>query len=140
MSGGIYISHPSKFSSNRTRMTRIAGIFTDPRAASASSAQSAFHRRSSAFIMPCGFSTPRTRMLAGIRGHALQRRDSGRHHLRLIFVSLCDRIEKPPRSQRTQRKRQSSVFPECSLILESLSRIISKCPFFLLPENIWRSL
>jgi hypothetical protein len=47
----------------------------------------------SAFIVPkpCGFSTPRTRMPAGIRGHALQRRDSGRHHLRLISVSLSDR-------------------------------------------------
>ncbi|MCZ7402520.1 MAG: hypothetical protein O8C61_09885 [Candidatus Methanoperedens sp.] len=73
----------------------------------------------SAFIMPkpCGFSTPRTRMPAGILrsdihvwqqpylcatstgatvdvGHALQRRDSGRYHLRLIFVSLSDRTQK----------------------------------------------
>ena len=69
-----------------------------------------------AFIVPkpCGFTTPRTRMPAGIPridihvwqqpyvcatstgatvdvGHALQRRDSGRHHLRLISVSLSDR-------------------------------------------------
>jgi hypothetical protein len=86
--------------------------------------RSVFHNTLSAFIMPkpCGFSTPR--MPAGIRqglrplrtlvhvcqcagirvhaidwrdsrsGHALQRRDSGRHHLRLIFVSLSDRTQK----------------------------------------------
>ncbi|MFZ2410358.1 MAG: hypothetical protein WAW23_02190 [Candidatus Methanoperedens sp.] len=81
----------------RTRMKRIVRIFTDnfnPRA----SAQSAFHHvcsslknpasgtKVSAFITPkpCGFSTPRTRMPAGIRGHALQRRDSGRYHLRFF--------------------------------------------------------
>gem|GEM_PF-2267400 len=114
----------------RTRMTRIARIFTDASypCASASSAQSVFHHvcpslkspasgaSVSAFIMPkpCGFSTPRTRMPAGIRqglrplrtrvhvcqcagirvhaidwrdsrrGHALQRRDSGRLHLRFF--------------------------------------------------------
>jgi len=50
----------------RTRMTRIARIFTDP-CASASSAQSVFHRIPSAFICV---------------------------HLRLIFVSLSDRIQK----------------------------------------------
>src|SRR5659263_26136 len=52
-----------------------------------------------------------TCMPSGIRGYAPQRRDSGRHHLRLIFVSLNDK--KPQRAQRTQRKRQSSVFSEC---------------------------
>jgi len=80
-----------------TRMTRMGRIFTDPRK-SASSAQSAFHHvcsslknaasgaSVSAFITPkpCGFSTPRTRMPAGIRGHALQRRDSGRYHPRFF--------------------------------------------------------
>ncbi len=103
-------------------MTQIGRIFTDMRA----SDSSVFYRNLSAFIMPkpCGFSTPRTRMPAGIRqglrplrtlvhvcqcagirvhaidwrdsrrGHALQRRDSGRHYLRLIFVSLSDIIRK----------------------------------------------
>jgi hypothetical protein len=48
----------------------------------------------STFIMPkpCGFSTPRTRMPAGIRGHALQRRDSGRFHLRLIISNQKSEI------------------------------------------------
>ena len=79
---------------HRPRMTRISWNFTYP-CVSVSSVQSVFHCTPSAFIMPkpCGFSTPRTRMPAGIRGHALQRRDSGRHHLRLIFVSLSDRIQ-----------------------------------------------
>ena len=79
---------------HRPRKTRISWIFTYLRV-SVSSVQSVFHCTPSAFIMPkpCGFSTPRTRMPAGIRGHALQRRDSGRHHLRLIFVSLSDRIQ-----------------------------------------------
>jgi hypothetical protein len=49
----------------RTRMTRIARIFTDP-CVSASSAQSVFYRNPSAFICV---------------------------HLRLIFVSLSDRIQ-----------------------------------------------
>jgi len=82
----------------RTRMTRIARIFTDTWA-SASSVQYVFHPNKiiehvSAFIdvmpaamhrhvCPCG----------GIRGCALQRRDSGRLHLRLTFVSLSDRIK-----------------------------------------------
>ncbi len=50
----------------RTRMTRIARIFTDP-CVSASSAQSVFYRNPSAFICV---------------------------HLRLIFVSLSDRTRK----------------------------------------------
>jgi hypothetical protein len=54
---------PSRF---RTRMTRIARIFTDP-CASVSSMQSVFHSITSAFICV---------------------------HLRLIFVSLSDRTQK----------------------------------------------
>jgi len=77
---------PAPPSRQGTRMTPIGRIFTDRRA-SVSSVASVLYRILSAFIMPkpCGFSTPRTRMPAGIRGHALQRRDSGRHHPRLIF-------------------------------------------------------
>ncbi|MDP3103484.1 MAG: hypothetical protein Q8M95_02630 [Candidatus Methanoperedens sp.] len=64
-----------------TRMTQIARIFTDQCASASTVApvdvahtygsrhtwSSAFHRHSSAFIMPkpCGFSTPRTRMPCG---------------------------------------------------------------------------
>jgi hypothetical protein len=121
-----------------TQMTRIARISTDLRAP-VSSVQTVFYRNPSAFICV---------------------------YLRLIFVSLSDRIQeiqfklspiinengcisrlsiifgfkKPQRSQRTQRKRQSSVFSECSVVLESLSRMKSKCPFFLLKDNTWRSL
>jgi len=78
----------------RTRMTRIARIFTDT-LASVSCEQSVFHRIPSAFIMPKprGFSTLRTLMPAGISGHALQSRDSGRHLLQLIFVSLRERTQ-----------------------------------------------
>ncbi len=78
----------------RTRMTRIARIFTDP-FVSASSVQSVFHR-SSAFITAETLrvlDSAHTYALRGIRGHALQRRNSGRFHLRLIFVSLSDRIQ-----------------------------------------------
>ncbi len=108
-------------SRSRTRMTRIGRIFTDilDRCASVSSALSVFYRNPSAFIIPkpCGFSTLRTRMLAGISrsdihvwqrpyvcatstgatvdvGHALQRRDSGRHHLQLISFLLNDGAHK----------------------------------------------
>ncbi len=36
---------------------------------------------------PCGFSTPHTRMATAMRGYALQRRDSGRFHLRFGYYA-----------------------------------------------------
>ena len=113
----------------------------------------------SAFIVPkpCGFSTPRTRMPAGIRqglrplrtlvhvcqcagirvhaidwrdsrrGHALQRRDSGRHHLRLIFVSLSDRIQgltkSPQRAQSCPTPVTTFEKPAASRLRTRMTRI-----------------
>ena len=79
----------------------------------------------SAFIMlkPCGFSTPRTRMPAGIRGHALQRRDSGRHHLRLIFVSLSDRSHGLLKSPQSVQRSQSTAIPVATYEKAAPSRL-----------------
>lgn len=52
------------------------------------------------------------------------------------LIALEDQIfEKPQRSQRTQRKWQSSVFSECSVVLDSFSRIKSKCIFYFLTDD-----
>jgi hypothetical protein len=78
----------------------------------------------SAFIMPkpCGFSTPRTRMPAGIRGHALQRRDSGRHHPRLIFVSFSDRSHGLLKSPQSTQRAQSCATPVTTFEKAAASR------------------
>ncbi len=143
-------------------MTWIGRTFTYLRA----SVSSVFYRNPSAFIMPkpCGFSTPRTRMPTGIRGHALQRRDSGRHHLRLIFVSLSGRIQKiifilfPIINENGYVSRFSIIFwyekinnelvrtpyeltlPEFVLVRFSslFSRYFISCSF--INQGIWRSL
>jgi len=112
------------------------------------------YRQISSFIVPkpCGFSTPRTRMPAGIRqglrplrtlvhvcqcagirvhaidwrdsrrGHALQRRDSGRHHLRLIFVSLSDRSHGLLKSPQSTQRAQSCATPVTTFEKPAASR------------------
>jgi hypothetical protein len=100
---------------NRTRMTRNGRIFMDfpiranprhpcnPCSTAASLFVDAPEIRNANYLQfaqtinlrssmpkPCGFSTPRTRMpLRGIRGHALQRRDSGGSRLWALSSAIC---------------------------------------------------
>jgi hypothetical protein len=67
--------------------------------------------------------------------HALSGQLSWTHFREIIYLE-----EKPQSAQRTQRKRQCSVFSECSVVLDSLSRMILKCSFFPLTDNIRRTL
>jgi hypothetical protein len=83
----------------RTRMKRIARIFTDPRV-SASSAQSVF------YSPPPGLICVHPRLISSMWRQGV--------NLELEKVLV---IEKPQRAQRTQRKRQCSVLSECSVVL-----------------------